>query len=93
MPGRVFFSTAALRDLANVVDWLTQPGSGYRAHQKIDEIWDGIDSLPDNPALYAWDRDRPDCRLAVFHGYAVRYRVRHDGSIWVERVFGPGRLR
>lgn len=93
MPARTVFSAAAQRDMAAIADWLRQPGSGYRAHRKLDDIRDGIDTPPERYAQHATNPDKPGWRLAIIHEYAVRFRRRVDGSIFILRVFGPGQLR
>jgi plasmid stabilization system protein ParE len=93
MSRRLIYSRAVAHDLANVVEWLTQPGSGDRAHKKLDELMDAVESLPDHPLQHPQDRHNPGSRLAIVHGYAVRFQVLKDGFIVVERIFGPGQQR
>jgi hypothetical protein len=89
----VVITAAALDDLSDVVSWLTQPGSGFTAHRKLADIHQGIADLAKSALLHPTDPDRPGSRLAIIHRYAVRYQVQPDGSIIVERVFGPGQKR
>jgi plasmid stabilization system protein ParE len=89
MPKSVVLSSAALHDLRAVVAWLTQPGSGTTAHRKRD----GIAGLADDARQYQEDPDRAGHRLAIIHGYAVRFRILPDGRVFVARVFGPGQQR
>jgi plasmid stabilization system protein ParE len=93
MPKSVELTAAALDDLSDVVSWLTQPGSSAIAHRKLDDIHQGIAELAKNALLHPTDRNKPGSRLAVIHRYAVRFEIRPDGSVIVERVFGPGQKR
>jgi plasmid stabilization system protein ParE len=93
MTDRVIYTKAAAVGLDAAAGWLTQPGSGFRAHNKLDDLHASIERLPEDYDLYAKDPDVPNCRLAVIHGYAVRYRRRKDGAVVVLRVFGPGQRR
>ena len=93
MSKAVVITAAALDDLSDVVDWLMQPGSGFIAHRKLANIQQGIAKLATHALLHPTDADRPGSRLAIIHGYAVRFQVQPDGSIIVERVFGPGQKR
>lgn len=93
MARRLIYALAAARDLTNVADWLTQPGAGHRAHKKLDDLMDAIESVIDRPLQYPRDLQNPASRLVIIHGYAVRFQVEADGSIIVERIFGPGQKR
>jgi plasmid stabilization system protein ParE len=93
MPARLIYSSAAGQDLADAVGWLSQPGAGTRAHLKLAALVDEIERLPDNPLLYREDFDEPGSRLAIVQGYAVRFRPSVGGTIFVERIFAPGRRR
>jgi len=93
MSSRLIFSPAAADDLLDVAEWLTQPGSGHRAHRKLDDLLDAIEALPEHLQQYPRDPDHPESRLAIIHGYAVRFQLESDGLVLVRRIFAPGRLR
>jgi plasmid stabilization system protein ParE len=93
MPGRTVLSAAAQQDLIEITDWLLQPGSGPRAHRSLEDIRKGIEELPETFARYPTEPDKPGCRIAIIRRHAVRFRRRANGSIFVLRVFGPGRVR
>jgi plasmid stabilization system protein ParE len=89
----VVIAAAALHDLSDVVDWLTQPGSGAIAHRNLRDIHQGIAGLAMSALRHPVDPDKLGSRLAIIHRYAVRFTVQPDGSVIVERVFGPGQKR
>jgi len=93
MSARLIYSTAAVQDLSDAIEWLTQPGAGSRAYARLTALIDEIERLPENPKLYRTDLDNPASRLAIIQGYAVRFRAGVGGTIFVERIFAPGRSR
>jgi plasmid stabilization system protein ParE len=93
MPKRLIYSTAAARELAEAIHWLTQPGSGQHARHRLEAIIAVIERLPEDPELYRRDPDSPDFRLATVQGYAVRFFVGVGGTIFIERIFAPGQKR
>jgi plasmid stabilization system protein ParE len=93
MPKPVVITAAALDDLSDVASWLTQPGSGFIAHRKLDDIHQGIADLSERARTHPTDPDKPGSRLPIIHHYAVRFQEQTDGRIVVERVFGPGQKR
>jgi len=88
-----FWTTVALRDLARAQAWLTQPGSGRRAHQAIRRIKAATDALTTTAGQYAADPDRPANRGMIVAGHVVSFRLVPDEArslVFVERVLGPG---
>jgi plasmid stabilization system protein ParE len=90
----VFWTRSAARDLEQVQGWLTQPGSGRRAHVTVERIKAAADALATTAMQYAPDPHRPISRRMVIDRHVVRFRVIAEGDgpglVVVERVFGPG---
>ncbi|MFV3126135.1 type II toxin-antitoxin system RelE/ParE family toxin [Niveispirillum sp. KHB5.9] len=97
MPRRVFFSPAALHDIAEIRAWNTLPGAGIVAKRRVMAILAAIRSLAD-AALRGRlldDGSDADCRLMVIDRHSVVYRVKNDadGDVDVIRIWSPGRDR
>ncbi|MCX7372718.1 MAG: type II toxin-antitoxin system RelE/ParE family toxin [Alphaproteobacteria bacterium] len=93
MATRVFWTSAAARDLARVQEWLTQPGSGQRAHRIIRRIKSATDALATTAHRYAVDPGRPANRRIIIAEHVVSFRLviqDSDTLIFIERVRGPG---
>lgn len=95
----VFGSPAAARDLAQIREWLMQPGAGRRATRRLSAIAFAIRGLAAHPTRYP-ARDHVGIREWPVEGHRIMYRVvpddgdEHTGSrIEVVRVFGPGQNR
>jgi plasmid stabilization system protein ParE len=89
-------SHAALQDLANIRDWLRQPGSGRKAKATLNKIAASIDQLKRTPIRWR-QGEHPDTREIFVEGYRIVYDVIPDsgdnataGNVRVLRVFGPG---
>ena len=100
MPRRLSYTETARNDLDAVRIWLTQPGAGSAARQRLAAIRADIRRLKQHPCLYPVGQ-RPGVReLPCDGGYRALYRVTPDtgrdqtaGDVLVLRVFGPGQSR
>jgi plasmid stabilization system protein ParE len=88
------FTDEALADLSAVETWLTQPGAGQRARQRLERIIAALEGLREHPCRH--QQTGTGRREFTVEGYRVRYRVKPDtgrnataGNVLVLRVFGP----
>ncbi len=88
-----------MADLGAIRGWLTQSGSGARAHRRLEAIRTAIRRLKKVPCLFAIG-EHPHVRELPIAGYRVMYIVEPDtgrndtaGDVLVLRVFGPGQSR
>ena len=88
----------AVRDMAAMEAWFTQPGSGARARRRVMRIRASIEGLREHPCRHR--RGAEDFRELIVEQYEVVYRVSPDtgsdqtaGDVTILRVFGPGQLR
>ncbi|MBV8359974.1 MAG: type II toxin-antitoxin system RelE/ParE family toxin [Deltaproteobacteria bacterium] len=93
------FTETAARDLEHITQWLTQPGSGPRAHERLRRLSRAIRALVDAPCQWP-PGEHSGTRELPCEGHRVIYRIDPDtgdnttaGTITVLRVFGPGQAR
>jgi plasmid stabilization system protein ParE len=80
--------------------WLTQPGSGPAARNRLMAIRAAVNRLRQHPCLYPVGQHPGVRELPCDGGYGALYRVHADtgrsataGGVRVLRVFGPGQSR
>jgi mRNA-degrading endonuclease RelE of RelBE toxin-antitoxin system len=77
-------------DLRSAKDWLSQPGSGRRSHQRYIAILEALVDLRVSP--HRWPAsEHVGFRRRSIEGYRILYSI--DGArrmITVRRVLGPG---
>ena len=97
MPFSVRITRAAAVDLVAVRAWLTQPGAGRAAADRLRRIRTAIRELRLDPTR--WPRgEHEGTRARSVAGHRIVYRVRQGsgpgvGEVDVLRVFGPGQSR
>ena len=101
MAARVLVSDAALADLDAARSWLTQPGAGPRAAERLRRITAALRDLGRHPLRWP-EGEHPGVRERQVEGYRILYRVASAagdggataaGDVLVARVFGPGQDR
>lgn len=100
MTRQLDYTDAAVEDLKAIRRWLTQPGSGPRARQRLQAIRAAVNRLKQRPCLYPIGPHAGVRELPCDGGYRVLYEVLPDtgldetaGHVLVLRVFGPGQDR
>ena len=96
---RLTIARGAARDLAEARRWLTQPGAGIRAAQRLAALGAAVRDLREHPCR--WPKgEHPGLRERHVEGYRITYEVVPDtgdnataGDVTVLRVFGPGQDR
>lgn len=87
---RVEFTARSRLDLRSARNWLTQPGSGRRSHQRYIAILHALRDLGVSP--HRWPAsDHVGFRKRSIEGYRILYSI--DGArrmVTVRRVLGPG---
>lgn len=102
--GRLRLTLPAAGDLTGVFLWLTQPGAGKRAGERLSAHARALHELPET--AHRWpmhDAERGLRRRSVRGGYVVLFRIlaaapapspedegTGDVTIEVSRVLGPG---
>jgi plasmid stabilization system protein ParE len=96
MAWRLRLAPEALSDIERHRVWLTQEGSGRRAHRNLAAIVNAIDGLTRAPLRWPLSPDHHGYRNRIIGGYVIIYRVDADagaatasGDISVLRVFAP----
>ena len=100
MVARVLVSDAALADLDAARRWLTQPGTGPRAAERLWRVAVALRDLGRHPLRWP-EGEHPGVRERQVEGYRILYRVAAApdnsgviaGDVLVARVFGPGQDR
>ena len=100
MAAKVLVSVAALADLDAARHWLTQPGAGPRAAERLRRITAALRDLTRHPLRWP-EGEHPGVRERQVEGYRILYRVAATaddagvsaGDVLVARVFGPGQDR
>ncbi len=99
MPRALRYADAAIRDLAAIRRWQTQPGAGRAAGRRLQLILGAIRGLLADPCLFPVGT-HPGIRELPCEGHRVMYVIDPDtgrsstaGDILVLRVFGPGQSR
>ena len=86
---RLEFSARARRDLNRAKSWLTQPGSGRKAHDRYVSILRALLDLRHHPLRWA-PAEHIGVRKLSVEGYVVLYQISGDGEVvTVLRVFAP----
>lgn len=100
MPRQLSYTDTALADLSAARRWLTQPGAGPVARNRLLAILDAIDDLRAHPYRFPLGVHPGVRERLCAGGYRVFYRVRPDtghdetaGDVRVLRVYGPGQDR
>ncbi len=100
VPRRLGYTDDALADLAEVTSWLTQPGSGPTARQRLTSIRTTIEKLRELPCLWSIGQPSGVRELPWAGGCRALYAVDPDtgrndtaGDVIVLRVSGPGQDR
>ena len=100
MPRRLIYAPRARADIDAIRRWLSQPGSGAKARQRLTAIRAAIRRLRQYPCLYPTGEHPGRRELSCGGGYRVIYRVTPDtgrdktaGDVRVLRVFGSGQSR
>lgn len=95
MPRQVIVSAAALTDIVAARRWLTQPGAGSRAAERLQRIGAAIRGLKHHPLRWPIG-DHSGVRERPIEGYRIMYEVLPDtgdeataGDVFIVRVFGP----
>jgi plasmid stabilization system protein ParE len=99
VPRTLRYTDEAVADLEAIRGWLTQLGSGARAHRRLKAIRTAIRRLKKSPCLFAVGV-HPHVRELPVAGHRVMYVIEPDtgrndtaGDVIVLRVFGPGQSR
>jgi plasmid stabilization system protein ParE len=92
-------TTAALLDLEQAHEWLTQDLAGPDAAARYQAITDAIEYLAEKPQTWR-DGDEPGTQECIVVGYTIVYRADYTGpgrtgatEVEVLRIFGPGQFR
>jgi plasmid stabilization system protein ParE len=86
---RLEFTTRARRDLNGAKAWLTQPGSGRKAHNRYVAILRALLDLRYHPLRWP-PAEHIGVRKQSVEGYIILYQISGDGGVvTVLRVFGP----
>ena len=89
----------AAHDLANILEWQTQYGSGPAALRRIDKIRRAIAALQNFPCRYP-KGEHSGTRVLTVERHVIVSEIHPDtgrnetaGDVVVLRVFGPGQQR
>ena len=100
MPRELEYTDKAIADLDAIRGWLTQPGAGPAARQRLLRVWALIERLIEYPCLWPAGQHPGVRELPCDGGYRALYEVTPDtghnetaGDVRVLRVFGPGQDR
>lgn len=100
MPRRLRYTEVARGDLDAIRSWLTQPGAGVKARQRLAAIRRVIARLAPHPCRYPVGSHPGTRELPCEDGYRALYRIVADigrdetaGDVLVLRIFGPGQSR
>lgn len=86
---RLEFTARARRDLNSAKSWLTQPGSGRKAHNRYVEILRALLDLRHHPLRWP-PAEHLRVRKRSVESYAILYQINGDGDVvTVLRIFGP----
>lgn len=92
----VFLTPRAERNLSEIREWLSQPGSGRAAKNRLLGLLQAIMGIRDFPCLHR-PGINPGTREMLHRGYRVIYELRPDtgsnataGDVHVLAIFGPG---
>jgi len=86
---RLKFTARARRDLNGAKAWLTQPGSGRKAHNRYVAILRALLDLMRHPLRWA-PAEHIGVRKQSVEGYIILYQISGDGAVVsVLRIFGP----